>query len=124
MEDTDYMKAVKKFSAHLNTRCTVNSDGTLEPSEPSFDASGLNDYIRMLIARERDTAERAFKQGEAYGYHEARRNMPKPLWGDFGFTNGTQKFLVWVGGDYIEAREVKDGNLHVMQSIPKTDVYK
>lgn len=124
MEDSEFQKAVSAFSAHLNTRIVMLSDGTIEPSEPSFDVSGINDYIKMLIAREQDTAQRAFKQGEVHGYHEARKNTKPSLHGDFGFTNGKQKFLIWVSDDDIEAREVKDGTLYAMQMIPKAEVYK
>lgn len=42
---------------------------------------------------EQDTARRAFKQGEAHGIHEARRNAKQPLHGEFGFTNGKPKCI-------------------------------
>ena len=124
LEKTEFEKAVSRLSAHVKTSFTVRDDGTIDVSDSAYDATGINDYILMLVAREQETAKRAFDQGRQQGYHEAMQKAPRPLRGDFGFTNGTQKFLVWVGNDYIEAREVKNGNLHVMQEISKAEVYK
>lgn len=123
-EKTEYEKTVSKLSEHINTSFTINSDGTINAAEPSFDLAGINDYIVMLIAREAETAKRYFREGEIKGYYEGQKSVPQPLYGDFAFTNGEQKFLVMARGDYVEAAEVKNGNNCLMAEIPKANLYE
>lgn len=124
MEKDPFLDAVSEFSGHLNTRLIMNPDGTIEPSEPSFDVSGINDYIKILIAREQNSIQRAFREGESHGYHEARKRHVPPLMGDFAFTNGKQNFIVQARGDYVEACEVKEGVMHSMQAITKMQAFE
>lgn len=127
-EKTAYEKAVSRLSTKINTSFTVNQDGTISVSDPSYDISGLNDYIAMLIHREQDSAQRAFKQGESRGYNEGRRDAERRYrnfpYGEFGFTDGKLNYVVRVSENAVSVYGLTKNSLLAMMQIPLEEAYK